>query len=62
MRSEPVAMHPNPDGPTVAESPYTRKLKRVRDDMSMVLSISPSHQREDVYALILRLDMLIAGI
>lgn len=55
-------MHPNPDGPTVAESPYTRKLKRVRDDMSMVLSISPSHQREDVYALILRLDMLIAGI
>lgn len=57
-----MAIHPNPAGPTAAESPYTRKLKRVRDDMNIVLGIAPSHQREDIHAMILQLDMLIAGI
>lgn len=55
-------MHPSPQGPTHAESPYTRKLKRMMEDMNVVLSIAPSHQKEDVHAIILQLDMLITGI
>lgn len=55
-------MHPSPQGPTHAESPYTRKLKRMVEDMNIVLGIAPAHQKEDVHAIILQLDMLITGI
>lgn len=57
-----VAIHPNPAGPTHAESPYSRKLKRVIEDMNIVLATAPAHQREDVHAVILQLDMLLANI
>lgn len=57
-----MAIHPNPTGPTHADSPYKRKLLRVREDMNVVLGVAPSAQKEDVYALILQLDMLIAGL
>lgn len=57
-----MAMHPNPSGPIRAESPYTRKLKRLNEDLAVVLAIAPSHQKEDVHALMLQVDMLIAGL
>lgn len=55
-------IHPNPGGPTHADSPYKRKLLRVRDDMNVVLGVAPAAQKEDVYAIILQIDMLLAGI
>lgn len=61
-KTEQHSIHPDPSGPTKAESPYTRKLKRVREDLEMVLQMAPANQKEDVAALIMSFDMLIAGI
>lgn len=36
------SIHPDPGGPTHAESPYTRKLKRLMEDMRLTASMAPA--------------------
>lgn len=39
--TETKAIHPNPTGPIRAESPYQRKLERVKQDLIMLTNIAP---------------------
>lgn len=53
MVSEIRSIHPNPSGPTKAESPYDRKLSRLLQDVESLLFVSPESDRSEL--------LLIAG-
>jgi len=43
-----TTIHPNPNGPTHAESPYDRKLKAVIQSVEMLLIVAPESDRSDL--------------
>lgn len=59
MTDTRVSIHPNPTGPTHAESPYTRKLKRLYDDVKLVESISPLEHKGILNAMLFDIEGLI---
>ena len=52
-------IHPNPGGPTRAESPYTRKLRRLQEDVMMVESMSPEEHKAVLNSVIFDLERLL---
>lgn len=55
------SIHPNPGGPTHAESPYTRKLKRFLEDAKMVELMSPMEHKGVLNAIIFDIEALLRG-
>lgn len=54
-------IHPDPNGPTMAESPYTRKLRRLMEDIKMTESMSPEEHKGVLLAIIFDLEALLRG-
>lgn len=58
-KKEPRSIHPDPTGPTHAESPYSRKLRRLMEDVKMTESVAPLDHKGVLSAMIFELEALL---